>query len=64
MTPSRLKANVLSRGFGSKKEDKVACLIINLSLTDINHSVLGVIINFMYIFSKSANKAINISFYR
>lgn len=63
MSLSMLKANVLSRGFASKKEDKVACLIINLSLTDMNHSILGVI-NFMCIFSKSANKAINISFYR
>lgn len=60
---SRLMYNQ-SRGHALKKGNTIICLIINSSLIIINHNVLRVIINFMFIFSKSANKAIIMSFYR
>lgn len=59
---SRLMYNQ-SRGHALKKGNTVICLIINSSLTNRNHNVLRVI-NFMFIFSMSANKAVIMSFYR
>lgn len=62
MSPGIFKASVQSRGHISKK-GKIFCLIISINLANINHSVLRVI-NFMFIFSKSANNVIILSFYR